>query len=242
MRRGAILALAAGGLVAAGGLALALALGGARPADAPLPLAAGAPPPARIAILGTSLSHGESWPGALQDRLTACRADLGLGPAEVRTVAMPDASSEWGAERARELMAPGAGPAPDLVLIEFGGADADRRNGIGAQASLAAHGAILDALGDVPAGVLAMSPAHGPRGWVRIGRRGLEADLAALAAARGAGAFDLVPDWHARWDASAEPDVQRRIDIPDGLHPLPQVAADTIVLPLLFWIAPDCAS
>ena len=227
----------AGGAALLGGAALALALGNAAPVDSPLPYPADGPPPARVAILGTSLSHDEAWTRALEARLTRCRAARGLGPAEVAVTARPGAGSDWGAARAPEI----AGTAPDLVLIEFSANDSDLRDGIGTAASLAAHGAILDALGDVPAGVLAMSPAHGPRGWVRIGRRRLEARIAALAAGRGAGALDLAPVWHARWDASAGPGVRRR-DLPDGLHPLPQVAADTITDPVLRWIAPGCAS
>ena len=228
------------GAAALGAAALA-ALGGAGPVDAPLPRPADAPPPARVAILGTSLSHAEAWPGALETALTECRAALGLGPAEVVVTANPGAGADWGARMAPKVVAPGDGAPPDLVLIEFAANDSDWRDGIGATASLAAHGAILDALGGVPAGVMAMAPAHGPRGWVRIGRRGLEAEIAALAAGRGAGALDLAPFWHDRWDAADEPDAQRRLDLPDGLHPLPRAAAETVVGPILRWIAPDCS-
>ena len=227
---------------ALGAAALALALGalalggGGRPVDAPLPRPADAPPPERVAVLGTSLSHDELWPAALEAALTACRAARGLGPAEVVVAARPGAGADWGAARAAEV----ARAAPDAVLIEFSANDSDRVDGIGAAASLAAHGAILDALGGVPAGVMAMAPAHGPRGWARVGRRRLEARLAALAAARGAGALDLVPFWEARWAAADESESRRRRDLPDGLHPRPEVAAGTIPGPILDWIAPDC--
>ena len=185
----------------------------------------------RLLILGTSLSHGQTWPGRLADRLEAC---TGTRP-EIEVIARPGATSRWGAD----ALAARTGPLPDAALVEFGVNDADLLDGLSAAESHAAHRRILAALPGVSVAVMRMNPAFGPRGWVRTGRERRETAIALQAEAAGAGLLDLPPRWRARWRGAA---ARRRADIPDGLHPDPAAAAEVIAPAAAALLVPGCTA
>jgi lysophospholipase L1-like esterase len=177
--------------------------------------------PERVAVLGTSLSARSDWPAALEAALSAC---LGR-PARVAVVARPGASAAWGMGQLDRV----AAHRPDLVLIEFAINDADLLDGLSPGRAASAHEVILTELAAMAPGarlvLMTMSPAHGPRGWVRPRLEAHYALYPRLAAVHGAGLVDLYPRWLARPDP--------RADLPDGLHPTDAAARAVILPPLL---------
>lgn len=196
------------------------------PADRPLAPFAVPPDPFRIAVLGTSLTARYDWPTRAGARLVAC---IGR-PAEVTTVALEGANSDWGLGQIDRV----AALSPDVVLVEFAINDADLRDGLSPLASTAAHAAIVTGLRDrlprLRIGLMTMSPAQGPRGWLRPGLATRYATYRGLAAELDTGLLDLYPRWQAL------PPEARGLAA-DGLHPDPDVAAGLILPALLPWLA-----
>lgn len=234
--RAAVLGIAAVGVLAVlGGTMLATHGGGAmltgttgpapgsRPAEGVEPVPPGRP--ARITILGTSLTARGSWPDELARRLAACRP----GGVEIRRVARPGASSRWGVRaEGRALTAPDAPPGapsdappgassgawrPDILIIEFAINDAALHRGVRLGQSVALHREMIARAGEVPVFLAIMNPVHGIRGWARPGLAAYDATYRQLAAEGRAGLIDTAPAWE-RLDRAA-----RRRLIPDGLHP-----------------------
>ncbi|WP_165612634.1 SGNH/GDSL hydrolase family protein [Limimaricola pyoseonensis] len=174
-----------------------------------------------MALLGTSLSARYDWPARLGARLTAC---LGR-PVMVEVVARPGAHSGWGVAQVGRV----AALRPDLVLIEFAINDADLRDGRSLAQAGAAHRAIVAGLRAQRPGaaiaLMTMSPAQGPRGWMRPRLGAHLAQYRDLAAALDLGLVDLTPRWRAL------PRAARGLKA-DGLHPEPGVAA-AVILPVL---------
>lgn len=181
--------------------------------------------PERIVAFGTSLTAGNAWP----DRLTMALTECFGRSVEVARIAAPGAGSLWGVSAVPQVIA----LAPDLVLIEFAINDADLRDGVRRSVSRTQHIAVIDALAvalpDARVVLLTMSPAYGPRGWMRPRLARYYADVAALAAERDLGLIDLYP----RWQTDGA-----RADLPDGLHPTNE-ATERIVDPVLLQAMAD---
>lgn len=174
----------------------------------------------RVAILGTSLTARYSWPEGLRAGLVAC-----LGRAvDLTTNARPGAGSDWGKKAAHEV----AAAQPDLTLIEFSINDADLTDGAWLDDARRRHQAMVEILRaanpDMRIALVTMSPAHGPRGWVRLFLGAYEDMYRRLAVEMDLDLIDLAPIW-----AAALQD--RGVEImPDGLHPT-EAAVTEVALP-----------
>ena len=196
------------------------------PRDIPLPVQSLSEAPVRLVIMGTSLTALYEWPAAVAAGLEAC-----LGhPVEMTLVARPGAQSPWGLAQMPRV----AQAAPDIVVLEMAINDADLRDGIWLRDSAASHRAMLGAMQALPAPpqivMMTMSPAEGPRGWVRFRLGAFYAMAVELAAEAGLGVVDLYPRW------LALPRAQRGLE-EDGLHPDPKVAEPLIAGALLPYLA-----
>lgn len=230
-----------GGLIAVAGL---LSLGFLMAPDPvpPLPESRALHPlpasgPVRIVVMGTSLSARTPWPQELAQRLSACAGR----EVTVVPVAQGGKGSNWGRDQVDRVV----DLAPDLVLIEFSINDSDLRHGVSLAAAHANHEAILDRLALArPGGQVAlviMSPAFGPRGWMRFWRSNHEAQYRHMAAERDLGLIDLAPLWQA---ALSTAPTGRRSLMPDGLHPTAKAVSDVALPELLRQIEtvlPECA-
>ena len=175
-----------------------------------------------VAILGTSLTARYAWPEAMRAGLEAC-----LGhPVTVSRTARAGAGSGWGVEAARDV----AALRPDLTLIEFSINDADLTDGAWLGAAKRRHRAMIGTLrADNPdrrIALVTMSPAHGPRGWVRPFLGAHEDMYRRLAQDMDVDLIDLAPLWAA---ALAGGDAGL---LPDGLHPT-EAAVTEIALPTM---------
>lgn len=194
---------------------------GDRPLPAPLPDG-----PLRLTVFGTSLSApSQTWPEALAARIEACRG----APVELGRVAGIDRGSAWALGQVDRV----AAQDPDLVLVEFAINDADLLDGVLPPRARAQHAALLAALrAALPEArlvLLTMSPARGPRGWLRPFLARHYAQYGPLAAAAGTGLVDL----HARWRAA--PGTAAALAA-DGLHPDPDAAAAIAAPALAAWL------
>lgn len=177
----------------------------------------------RIVVLGTSLSSANRyrWPDEVGNEMSA---RIGH-PVEVVRISEPGATSTWGAEQVYRLL----DSDPDIVLIEFAMNDADARDCLTLELSVAQHQQIISALqGDrrKPAVfLLTMNPAYGPRAWIRplLGR--YYASYASLAERNDIGLIDLYARWLSLSQASQEMD--------DGVHPSDRAATRVIVAPVV---------
>jgi len=173
--------------------------------------------PLRLVIMGTSLTALYDWPTEVAAGLETCLDH----PVALTLIARPGAQSPWGVTQLPQV----AEAQPDIVVLEMAINDADFRDGIWLRDSRAAHEAMIDgitALPDPPQLVLmTMSPAEGPRGWMRFRLAAYYAMVADLAALRGLGLLDLYPRW------LALPSEARGLQA-DGLHPEAGVAGPLI--------------
>ena len=189
-------------------------------AAAPLP----ADRPARILVIGTSLTATGDWPDRLAARLAACRS----GDVEAVRLAQSGANSAWGAAAIEPALAALAdeGRLPDAAIVEFAINDSSYFRGVPLAAARANQDAILDALAALdspPAVVVAtMNPPWGRPAWERPGFRGYVAAAVKDAAARGVGVVDTLPAWRAL------PEDRRQALAPDGLHPTPEAMAEIL--------------
>lgn len=209
-------------------LGLLLGLGPARqgpPGDRALPGWPGAAldpdRPLRLLAFGTSLTHDETWPGALAAELAACLDR----PVALEIVAQPGAGSAWALTRMAEV----AALEPDILLVEFAINDADLFDGVTLADSRRQHAQLLSALRaarpEAVVVLMTMNPVRGALRQLQRPRLGAYYGLyGALAERFDTGLVDLTPRWRA--DAAAMG------DLPDGLHPGPETAARVIVPPL----------
>lgn len=221
MRRAGRLALAA--VVVAGLAAWTAAQMTSSPApeDRLIAKALPADRPLSLAVLGTSLSHGESWPDLLARRLSTCLEH----PVTIDVIARPGAASDWGLTQVGPL----ADLSPDIALVEFAINDADILDGLSLRAARRNHAEIVSRLRDQgpDTGIvfMTMSPAHGLRGLIRPQLGAHYRQYRNLAEELDLGLADLYPRW------LALPRVERGM-AGDGLHPDPDTAAALIVPPL----------
>ena len=176
----------------------------------------------RVVILGTSLTARYSWPEGLRAGLVAC---LGR-TVDLTTNARPGAGSGWGEKAVHEV----AAAQPDLTLIEFSINDADLTDGAWLDDVRRRHQAMVETLRaanpDMRIALVTMSPANGPRGWVRLFLGAYEDMYRHLAAEMNLDLIDLAPIW-----AAALQDRGAEI-MPDGLHPTEAAVAE-VVLPMM---------
>ncbi|GGB06716.1 SGNH/GDSL hydrolase family protein [Allosediminivita pacifica] len=235
MRRAGGLALAA---LVATGLALwtaAQMTSSPAPQDGILTTALPADSPLSLAVLGTSLSHGESWPELLAERLSTCLDHQ----VTVDVIARPGAASDWGLTQAGTL----ADLSPDIALVEFAINDADILDGLSLRAAYRNDAEIIsrirDQSPDTRIFLMTTSPAHGLRGLARPRLGAHYRQYRDLAEELDLGLADLYPRW------LALPRAERGM-AGGGLHPDPETAAALIVPPLADLLAqtaghPGCA-
>lgn len=176
----------------------------------------------RVAVLGTSLTARYAWPEEMRAGLAAC-----LGRAVTLTkTAKAGAGSDWGATAVSEI----AAGRPDLTLIEFSINDADLTDGIWLNVARRRHQAMIDALRaanpDMRIALVTMSPAHGPRGWVRPFLGAHEDMYRRLAEEMDLDLIDLAPLWAAALEEGGSG------LLPDGLHPT-EAAVAKVALPTI---------
>lgn len=175
--------------------------------------------PLRIVVFGTSLSASpQVWP----DRVAASLSECSNREVLVERMAAPGMGSAWALGQIEALTV----LEPDVVLIEFAINDADVLDGVSLNQAAEQHGELLiglrEALPDAASVLMTMSPAQGPRGWVRPWLANHYGQYRSLAEEFGVGLIDLYPRWQAM-------DRDRRGLASDGLHPDPDTAARVIV-------------
>lgn len=178
--------------------------------------------PARVLLVGTSLTAGGRWSDALAAELSACRP----GGVVVERLARPGANSAWGQEALAQRLQ--TGETPDLLVVEFSINDASLRRGMTLGKSEARHREILTmaAQAGVPVWLSTMSPAFGFKAWHRPGQVAYRAAYQDLARSAGAGLIAMVP----AWTALSAP--ARAAAMPDDLHPV-EAAMREIAVPAL---------
>ncbi len=190
--------------------------------------------PLRIAVLGTSLSHGEMWPDALAERLAGCLER----PVQVEVIARPGASVVWGTQTIGAV----ALTDPDIVLVEFATNDADVFDGVSLRRSRQLYADLSEGLGAaVPEAaviLMTMNPVVGIRRMQRPWLRAQNRQYKDFAVTYDVGLIDLAP----RWDA-----FEGQVWTKDGLHPEPEFAAQLIGPAIADFIlresgAPQCSS
>lgn len=166
--------------------------------------------PARVLLLGTSLTAGGSWDAALQQTLSTCRP----AGVVVERLARPGANSAWGQEALAERLQTGV--VPDILVVEFSINDSSLWRGMTLDRSAARHSEIL-ALAQqagVTVWLSTMSPAFGAKAWQRPGQVAYRAIYQDLARRTGAGLIAMAPAWQ-----QLSPQARREA-MPDGLHPV----------------------
>lgn len=178
--------------------------------------------PARVLLLGTSLTAGGRWSEALEADLSACRP----AGVVVERLARPGANSAWGQEALAQRLQ--EGPALDLLVVEFSINDSSLWRGMTLGKSEARHGEILTMAqqAGVTVWLSTMSPAFGVKGWQRPGQVAYRAAYQELARKNGVGLIALTPAWM-QLSAQARTDA-----MPDGLHPV-DAAMQGITVPAL---------
>lgn len=162
--------------------------------------------PTKIVAFGTSLTLGNGWPDRLSANLEGCFGHR----VDVVRVARAGAGSAWGIDAVETVVA----QAPDVVLMEFAINDADLRDGVSLAQSDAQHRAIIAQLQhnlpEVRIAVMTMSPAFGPRGWMRPRLPRYYDQLTDLTKDTNHALVDFYPRWLAAGLRNA---------FEDGLHP-----------------------
>jgi lysophospholipase L1-like esterase len=173
----------------------------------------------KIVAFGTSLTAKGGWQPPLQAALMDCLQR----PVKIETVARSGASSDWAVTMLGSVIE----KKPDIVLIEFYANDAALNRFMTVRHSRDNMRTILDRLKaqlpDVRVIVMAMNPISGIRGFIRPFLDSYIEAHRRLAAEKGFDFFDNRPAW-----MRLTPD-ELAAGIPDGSHPVPEVAARTIV-------------
>ena len=175
--------------------------------------------PLKIVTFGTSLTARGGWQEPLRAALSTCLSR----PVEISIVAKGGATSQWAVGETDAVV----NKAPDVVLVEFYANDAALNRFMTVSASRRNVATVLDDLRQrLPRSrilVMAMNPFSGMRGWMRpFGDSYVDAHREE-AERRSMEFVDHRPAWKNLDgdDLSAA--------IPDGVHPLPEKAADVMV-------------
>jgi acyl-CoA thioesterase I len=172
-----------------------------------------------VAALGTSLTSRAGWLRPLEEELTRC---LGR-PVTVLDFGRSGATSEWGVTAVGEVI----GSQPDVALVEFSANDAAWFKGLSLRRSRDNNTKIVRAIKEArPQAkifLMTMSPAFGPRGWIRPSIDAYYDLYKILADELGVGYIDN----RQKWKSLTTEEI--RAGIPDGAHPLPQLASRILV-------------
>jgi lysophospholipase L1-like esterase len=175
--------------------------------------------PMIVVALGTSLTHSGGWIKPLEKQLTEC---LGR-PVNVLDFGRDGATSDWGVSVVGEVIR----AQPDVILIEFAVNDAAWFKGFSLRHSQENVKKIVRAVREVRLPVktflMTMSPSFGPRAWIRPQMEAYYEVYKVVADELDIGYIDNLANWKnlAKDELGA--------GIPDGLHPLPEVAARILV-------------
>ena len=172
-----------------------------------------------VAAFGTSLTNRAGWLKPLEVQLTRCFGS----PVTVLDFGRSGATSEWGVAAVGEVIR----SQPDVVLIEFSANDAVWFKGLSLQRSRENTTKIVRAIrGARPQAkifLMAMSPSFGPRGWIR---RGIDAYYDMYKFVADELGVEYI-DHRQSWKNLTKDEL--REGIPDGAHPLPELAARILV-------------
>ncbi|XKM42782.1 SGNH/GDSL hydrolase family protein [Rhizobium ruizarguesonis] len=188
---------------------------------------ADSPPPLKIVAFGTSLTARGGWQPALETELAACLHR----PVKVDSVAKSGETSLWALTQINRVVA----EQPDIILIELYANDATLHRFVSLAQSRKNIGDILDRLRQrLPQArivVMAMNPFSGLRGLIRPFVDSYISAHQAEAQKRGLEFVDHRPNWE-----RLTPD-DLVTAIPDGAHPLPDIASKIITPELVKRIA-----
>ena len=183
-----------------------------------------------IAAFGTSLTHSGGWIEPLQEQLTRCFGQ----PVRVLDFGRDGKTSEWALTSVGQIIE----AHPDVVLIEFSVNDAAWFKGFSLRRSRENTTAIIQAirraLPEARIFLMTISPAIGPRRWIRLNLDAYYSLYQSLATELGIGFIDNRPAWKL---LTAK---ELRQGIPDGAHPLPELASRLIVPTITRAIIPEC--
>ncbi|MBY5663149.1 SGNH/GDSL hydrolase family protein [Rhizobium leguminosarum] len=183
--------------------------------------------PLKIVALGTSLTARGGWQSALEVELTTCLNRL----VTVDNVAKSGETTVWALTQIDRVVA----EQPDIILIELYANDAALQRFVSLSQSRRNIGNILDQLRqrlpEVRIAVMAMNPISGVRGLIRPFVDSYISAHQAEAQKRG---LEFV-DHRLNWQRLTPDDLAAAI--PDGAHPLPDIASKIIVPELVKHIA-----
>ena len=176
-----------------------------------------APEVRTVLVLGTSLSSRGTWVEVLDAQLAECNV-------AVEKRARGGASSTWGLKALAQWY--DEGNTAGLVIIEFSGNDASPINGMPLYKSVRQTRALIEMAQDNGAQVslATMSPGWAVNALERPGQNRYHASYRDLAG-NGVGLIDSIEMWR------AIPKAQRKVLVPDDLHPT-DAAAIEITVPL----------
>ncbi|MBY5387404.1 SGNH/GDSL hydrolase family protein [Rhizobium leguminosarum] len=181
----------------------------------------------KIVAFGTSLTARGGWQPALETELAACLQK----PVKVESVAKSGETSLWALTQIDRVVA----EQPDIILIELYANDATLHRFVSLAQSRKNIGDILDQLQQrLPQAriiVMAMNPFSGLRGLIRPFVDSYVSVHEAEAQKRGLEFVDHRPNWE-----RLTPD-DLATAIPDGVHPLPDMASKIIAPELVKRIA-----
>lgn len=172
-----------------------------------------------LVTFGTSLTARGGWQEPLRAELEKCLAE----PVEISVIARSGSTTEWALTEVDNVVA----FRPDIVLIEFYANDAALNRFMTVGQSRANIEMVLDRLRErLPNTriiMMIMSPISGVRGMIRPFLASYIEAHRAAAEKRGIEVVDHTPGWSKL--SPSELDAA----IPDGSHPLPDVATKIIV-------------
>jgi acyl-CoA thioesterase-1 len=186
--------------------------------------------PLIVAAFGTSLTHHGGWLKPLQDELTRC-----LG----REVTVLDFGKNGEtSEGALKSLGEVIGAHPEIVLVEFSANDAAWFRGFSLNRSRENTRkivqTILAALPETKIFLMTMNPVFGLRRWTRLNLDAYYGLYESLASELGIGYIDNRPAWKSLKEN------ELGAGIPDGSHPLPELAARLLVPNIAEAIVPEC--
>lgn len=175
--------------------------------------------PLRMVTFGTSLTARGGWQEPLREQLEKCLAR----PVQISVIAQSGSTTEWALTEVDDVVT----AAPDIVLIEFYANDAALNRFMTVGRSRANMETILDrlrkGLPNARIVMMIMSPISGVRGMIRPFLASYIEAHREAAEQRGIEVVDHTSGWSKL--SPSELDAA----IPDGSHPLPDVAAKIIV-------------
>lgn len=172
-----------------------------------------------VAAFGTSLTHQAGWLQPLEKELTRC-----LGhQVTVLDFGRSGATSEWGVAAVGSVIR----SRPDVVLVEFSANDAAWFKGFSLHRSQVNTTKILQAIKEARPTtkifLMTMNPTFGLRGWIRPNIDAYYDLYKLLADQLDVGYIDNRKSWKGLTND------ELRAGIPDGAHPLPELATRILV-------------